>query len=136
MALELFRHVVLDGRSLHAAVVRYGDSAALERRCAAGARVLVLAAEAPAHLPLLKPVAIAPRTGARAVSPTPEALHGGEYPLRLPLYLVVRRTAIASARPLVRYLAGEGAVPHFERAGLVPLPPAARAQQLAALEKL
>lgn len=136
LALELFRHTVLGGRPLNARVARYATAEALKNRCVDGVRILAVASTAYPEIPILKPIAIAAQAGAPAFGPTPEALHTGDYPLRLPLHLVFRRSALATVRPLVRHLAGEGAVSHFERAGLVPLPPAARAQQLAALEKL
>ena len=65
-----------------------------------------------------------------------ENLHSGDYPLRLPLRLVFHREAAAALRPLLRIFFSDDLLPQWERAEVVPLPSAARAQQMQALEKL
>jgi len=90
----------------------------------------------PPETPGVKLVPVAVQSTDPAFLPTLENVHSGDYPLRLPVRLVVRRESVAALKPLLRFLAGDAAVPHFEQAGLVPLPASARVQQLAALEKM
>lgn len=133
---EYFRHAVLRGGGFKPRVVRYRDLGALGRHFEGERPVLALATALPAQAMRMKMVAVARKTGEPAFLPTPENLHGGDYPLALPVRLVFRVEALARLRPLLCFVAGHGAAPHFERAGVVPLPAALRAQQLEALAKM
>ncbi len=135
LALELFRRTVLHDRELQPRVARYRDTAALRDRFRGVSRVLALASAVPPDA-AVKAVPIAIDAREPAFLPTPENVHSGDYPLRLPVRLVFRREAVATLRPLLRFLAGDAAATHFERAGAMPLPASLRAQQLARLEKM
>lgn len=134
--LEYFRHLVLRDRDVKGNVARYRDAAALLRYFDGDSRVLAIAAAPPADATRAKVIPLAAKPRDPAYLPTPENLHSGDYPLRLPVRLVFRREAARELRPLLRFLVSDEAAPHFTRAGLVPLPAAARAQQLAAVDKM
>jgi phosphate transport system substrate-binding protein len=136
VVLEYFRHAVLRDRELRANAVRYRDPVALQRRFSGEARALALAAAPLAEPAPAKVVPLAARAGYPAFLPTPENLHSGDYPLRLPLRLVFRREITRELRSLLAFLLGDEAAAHFARAGVVPLPATARAQQLAAVQKM
>lgn len=135
IAVEYFRHLVLAGREFKPNVIRYTDAAGLAARFSGEMRGVALAAVMPAAVPELKVLPVAVRARGPAFLPTPENLHSGDYVLGLPLRLVVRREALPALLPLVRFLGGDEGAPHFERAGVVPLPALRRTQQLLAFEK-
>lgn len=135
IAVEYFCHLVLRGRELKSNVVRYPDAASLAARFSGETRGVALAADAPPAAPELRILPVAVEARGPAFLPTPENLDSGDYRLRLPLWLVVRREMVPALLPLIRFLGGDEGVPHFERAGVVPPPASRRAQQLLALEK-
>lgn len=61
-----------------------------------------------------------------AYHPEAAALHRGDYPLRLPLRWVFRRSSAARLQPLLQRLLAEEGAALATAAGLVPLPPEAR----------
>ena len=135
-ALEFFRHAALRDRPLRAGVTRYTSANQLARLLSGESRALAIAGALPEGPGAAKILAVSAAATAAATEPaflpTPETLHSGDYPLRLPLKLACRRGATKEADTLLRFLAGDAA-PHFEAAGVVPLSAAQRAQQLAAL---
>jgi len=135
IAAELFRAVVLPGGDFRPDVGRY-DSAEELAPCLAGdTRAIALAATLPSDAHATRIVPVATQARGSACLPTPENLHTGDYPLRLPLRVVFRPESRRALQPLLDYLFSDEAAPLLERAGLVPLPAAARRQQRAALEK-
>jgi phosphate transport system substrate-binding protein len=138
-ALEFFRRGALRDAPLRATIARYRSPAELARLLSGESRALAIAGSPPENSAAVKIIAVSTSGSAAgsatepAFLPTPENLHSGDYPLRLPLKIAYRREAAGELGPLLRFLAGDGAAPHFEAAGLVPLPPAQRARQLAAL---
>jgi hypothetical protein len=134
-AAEYFRHAVLHDRAFRSIVTRYEAPADLVLRLAGNSRAIALAPTPPPG-PGLKIVSIATRANEPAFLPTAENLHSGDYPLRLPLNLVFRRASARPLLPLWRFLFGDEAAPLLVGADLVPLPSAARRQQVLALEKL
>ena len=135
LAADFFRHTVLHDRAFKATVARFDTSADLMARLAGDSRIIALAPAPPRGMPSARVVALAARAGDPAFLPTPENLHSGDYPLRLPLWLVFRREWTPTLRPLLRFLFSDEAASLFDGAGLAPLPSAARRQQLLALEK-
>ncbi|HVU24665.1 MAG TPA: phosphate ABC transporter substrate-binding protein, partial [Opitutus sp.] len=71
-----------------------------------------------------------------AYAPTPEHVHAGNYPLRLPLWLVVRRAAAAADLEFLQFLVGDDVARALERAGFVPLPRQARDELRFEFERL
>lgn len=133
---DFFRHAVLRDRNFKANVVRYESAADLPVLFAGDSRAIVLASAPPSKPGVAKLVPVALRPDEPAFLPTPENLRSGDYPLRLPLCIAFRRESALPLLPLVRYLFSDELVIQLERAQVVPLPVAARRQQVAALEKL
>jgi phosphate transport system substrate-binding protein len=139
VGLELFRHVVLGERALKSEVVHYKDEADFARHLAGTSRPLALTTVRPDERHKVKLLAVTRGPQSAAFLPTPENLHTGNYPLRLPLRALFRRDTVARApavRGLLKFLLGEDAIGPLARAHVVPAAPALRAEQLAALEKL
>ncbi|HEX2862432.1 MAG TPA: hypothetical protein VHN79_12370 [Lacunisphaera sp.] len=135
IALEYFRHVVLRGGDLKPRVQRYREIATLQHRFREQGHVLALAADFPEELPAARMVAVAATPDAPAFLPTAENLHRGDYPLRLPVCVVFRRDDASRLSAVLGFLTSEAAMPHFKRAGVVPLPAAVHSRQLATHEK-
>lgn len=132
---ESFRHAVLGHGALKSQVGRYDSAADLLRRLAGDSRAIALAPSLPPGATGLRLLPVALRSGDPAFSPTPENLHSGDYPLRLPLSIVFRREATAKLLPVLRWLLSDAAAATLERAELVPVPASLRRQQVLALEK-
>ena len=130
IAVEFFRRVVLRDQPLRADVVRFANPAELTRRFANSAHVIALAADLPSGA-AVKSVAVASESHVAATLPSADVLHRGEYPLSLPLRVVVARRALTKSRALLEYLGSEAAAEHLRRAGVVPVPAEDRAQELA-----
>jgi phosphate transport system substrate-binding protein len=78
----------------------------------------------------LKVLALAAAPGGVAFGPTPENVHAGDYPLRVPVRLVFPRAAVSEHLALGRFLLGDEVAAALRQDGLVPLPRPVR-QQLA-----
>jgi phosphate transport system substrate-binding protein len=139
VGLELFRHVVLGERALKSEVVHYKDAADLARHLAGTSRPLALATVRPDERHKVKLLAVTRGPQSAAFLPTPENLHTGNYPLRLPLRAFFRRDTAARApavRGLLKFMLGVDAIGPLARAHVIPAAPRLRAEQLAALEKM
>jgi phosphate transport system substrate-binding protein len=90
----------------------------------------------PPNQPRLKTLLVGRSEQDVAFGPTPENIHSGDYPIRLPLYLVFHKDSVKRLQTTLRYLLSEDAVPMWEGANLVPLPIQARNQQIFDLEVL
>ncbi len=84
----------------------------------------------------LKALLIARAAGETAYGPTPDNLHNGDYPLRLPLFIVFKKEDTAKLSILLRHLLSEDMVPVWQEAGVVALPVQARNQQIFDLETM
>ena len=135
LAAEIFRHGALRDRAFKLNVGRFDSPDELALRLSGDSRVVAVVAAPPPAAFNARIVAVAAQTGEPAFLPTLENVHSGDYPLRLPLWLVFRREQTAAVLPLLRFLLSDEAVPLFERAQLAPLPSGARRQQVLAAEK-
>lgn len=134
LATNLFRYTVLPTPQLRPTIaVTDTVEAALQRVRGEEGGIAVVPAQ-PSIPPGLKVLLLAKSTTDVAFAPTPENVHRGDYPLRLPVYLVFRKASARDLQRLLRFLLSEDAVPVFERAGLVPLPIGVRNQQIFDLE--
>lgn len=136
LTYDMFRYTVLTAPALKPTVgVQDSLAETLERiRGEAGGMAI---------MPLLPPDQTQLKTllvgrGAQDVAfgPTPENIHSGDYPIRLPVYLVFRKEDVKRLQATLRYLMSEEAVSMWENANLVPLPIQARNQQIFDLEVL
>ncbi|CAM2770764.1 PstS family phosphate ABC transporter substrate-binding protein [Rariglobus hedericola] len=133
---DLFRYTVLAAPSLKPTVgvqTTLSNTLTRIRGDEGGIAVLPLM---PATQTRLKTLLVARGAQDVAFGPTPENLHSGDYPVRLPVYLVFRKDAAKQLQTTLRYLLSEEAVPLWEGAQLVPLPIQARNQMIFDLEVL
>jgi len=70
-----------------------------------------------------------------AVRPTPENIFNGDYPLRLPFYLIYNPADQARVLPLVRLLLGDTYAARLSDAHFIPLPDTERNNSLLELDK-
>ena len=131
---EYFRQVVLRRGVVRPGIGRYRLRAELASLFAGESRVLAIAPTPPGPN-VAKVVAVAMNAKRAAFLPTCENVHAGDYGLRMPMRLVFRREARTALRPLLRFLQGDEAATPFAAAGMVPLPPAVRAERMLALDK-
>lgn len=97
--------------------------------------ILLLSAHPPAGVGRVLPVSDG-REG-RAVSaypPTPENVHAGDYPLRLPVVLHVRKERAKALRPALAWICSEEAAEALRARGLHPAPAEARRRWLLRLD--
>lgn len=135
LTLPLFRRLTLNGAELKP----LARVAPLERVLAsvrASDNAIALVSTFPATGSGLRALALAPSLREPAVLPTRENLHGGSYPLRLPLYLAFRRDAAPRLLPLLRFLLSEECAEVLAQADFQPLPLGARDQLVFELEEL
>ncbi|QYM78190.1 hypothetical protein K0B96_12875 [Horticoccus luteus] len=134
----IFRQQVLGRRAMAATVGVQEDWAALRARVPADAGIVVLTAAPVEAAAGLKALSIARDPAAGAFALTAENVYRGDYPLRWPVYLVLRRDAARPLLPVVRELLSADAAERWREAGRVPLPESVRAgvaYQLEVLEK-
>lgn len=133
---DLFRYMVLTAPALKPTI---GVRASLDETLASisgdegGMAIMPVL---PPNRPRLKTLLVGRGEHDVAFGPTPENIHSGDYPIRLPLYLVFRKDAVKRLQTTLRYLMSEDALPMWESAHLVPLPIQARNQQIFDLEVL
>ena len=134
LALPLLQRLVFAGAPLKPTVLLAEDADQLAGRVRAGDNTVGLTCAVPAEGSGLRALALAASVTAPAYAPTAANLHDGSYPLRLPLYLCVRRTEAARLLPLLRILLSEPAAEALAAAHFQPLPVAARNQAIFELE--
>ena len=134
LAYDLFRHDVLTSHELRAIVVVETDGAAALKHLADGSSGLALVASLPPGRKDLKALSLSRGANSTAYGPTPENVHAGDYPVRLPLQVVIRAEAAKRALPLLRLLFSAEAVPLWQEAQLVPLSTSDREDQVAKFE--
>lgn len=130
LSLGLFRHVVLGDGAWRGDLQRLGSPAAVLQRLAVAEGGVALVAAPPPETANVKVLAIARGEGGLAFEPSPENVHAGDYPLSVPLWLVVREEAVAGQLEFLRHLLGEETAARLRRTGLIAVPEAAR-QRLA-----
>lgn len=123
---ELFRHTVLRGGPLKPAVQMHETLAILRSKLAEDSGGIALAPAVPAAPPVLRALPLARSDNDPAFSLTPQNIHAGDYPLRLPLWLVVRPGAAKPALEILRHLLGDEIAAILARAQLTPVPREAR----------
>ena len=136
LSLELFRRIVLGEGKLRGVVAVQSSAGALLRKLETDAGGIALIAARPADLKKIRVLPVTRADRDIAFSPTPENVHTGDYPLRLPVWLVVRREAAREQLNFLRFLLSDDVAPLLDRAGLVTLPLPARNQLVFDLEQL
>jgi hypothetical protein len=134
LAIDLFRYNVLATPDFKPLVAVFdAEQAVIEQLKSEGGGIGILA-QAPRDDSGLKVLLVSKLPGEVAYGPTAENLHTGDYPLRLPVYLVFRKTDTRRLYPVLRHLLSIEAAPVFWRAGVVVLPIQARNQLIFDLE--
>lgn len=136
ITFDLFRYTVLTAPAIRPTVGVQANLADTLTRIRGDEGGMAIMPMLPANQPRLKMLLVARGAQDVAFGPTPENLHSGDYPVRLPVYLVFRKGEAKRLQSLLRYLLSEDAVPVWEAAHLVPLPIQARNQQIFDLEVL
>ena len=136
LSLQLFRRVVLADGKLRSVVAIQLSGEAVLRKLETDEGGIALSGEVPAGAKKVRVLPVAKADRDVAFGPTPENIHAGDYPLRLPLWLVVRQEAAQAQLNFLRFLLSDETAPLLERAGLVTLPLQARNQLMFDLEQL
>ena len=89
-----------------------------------------------AEVPGLRVLSLAASPTDPAYGPTPEHVHRGSYPLRMPLYVAFRREAAPGLQLFLKFLLSDEAAAALAPAYFVPLPPGARNQLVFELEEM
>lgn len=136
LALDIFRYGVLTKPDLKPTVVLLDDAAAAAARISNEEGGIALLPAAPEANGKLKVLLLAKAAKDVAYGPTAENLHSGDYPLRLPLYLVFRKGEAQGLRFVIRHLLSNETIPVLNAAGVTPLPTQARNQVIFDLETM
>lgn len=134
LALDLFRHQVLKTPELKPIVAQLDTTEAVHTRLLGEEGGMAILSRPPAPGLALKPLLIAKGANDVAYGPTPENLHTGDYPLRIPVLLVFQSGDGGRLRDVFRALLSEDATPALIESGIIPLPVQARTQLLFELE--
>lgn len=136
LAIDLFRFGVLQTPEFKPTVVMFDErNRALQRISGEEGGIALLSAP-PAENSGLKVLLLAKRERDVAYGPTPENLHTGDYPLRLPVRLVFRKSEAQRLNFVIRHLLADETAPVLLAAGVVPLPVQARNQLVFDFENL
>ena len=130
LSLDLFRYNVLQKPEVKPTVALL-DSAdeVYTRLLGEEGGIAILPAPPPATMKLkVLLVAKSGNAGDVAYPPTPENLHTGDYPLRLPVHVVFRKGEAPKVSRVIKHLLAEETLPALQAAGVVPLPVQARNQ--------
>ena len=136
LSYDLFRYTVLTSPKLRTTVTLRDDGPAALKQVSGRDGGIVVVPVLPAGNPALKTLLLARGVNDVAFGPTPDNLYSGDYPIRLPLYLVFRKDAAPRVLPLLRFFLSEDAVPLWQNAQLIPLPAQARTKEVFDAEAL
>jgi len=136
LAIDLFRYQVLKTPDLKPTVVQFDDVARATGRISGEEGGIALLPSPPEESAPLKVLLVAKGERDVAYGPTAENLHTGDYPLRLPVRIVFRKTDAKRLNFLIRHLLADETAPALLKAGVVPLPVQARNQLVFELENL
>ena len=126
LAHDLFRYGVLQNRPFREKLTFHPTAAELIQAVASTPNAIGFVPLAGAEAAGIRILPLAVKRMGTAYRPEAEALHRGDYPLRLPLRLVFRRSAVTELQPLLQALLAEEGAALVRAAGFVPLPPEVR----------
>ncbi len=134
---ELFSGLACNGAPLRPDVRQGLTTEAAAQLAASRSDVLLLIARPASGTGRVLPVSDG-REGrpTSAYLPTPENIHAGDYPLRLPIVLHVRKERARALRPALSWLCSDEAAELMVSRGLHPAPPEARRRWLLRLDTL
>lgn len=136
LSIDLFRLAVMQTPEFKPTVQMFDEpEKALERIGGEEGGIALLPAP-PADGSGMKVLLVAKTAGDVAYGPTAENLHTGDYPVRLPVHLVLRKGSARKLNFVLRHLLSDEAAPALLKSGVVPLPVQARNQLIFDLENL
>ncbi len=129
LSVDLFARTALRVPKLKSSVLRYDDFATLKARLSAEEGGLAILSYVPPVGGGLRALSVAKGDGDPAFGPTAENIHTGDYPLRLPVYVVYRGENAARLGSLLMYLwSDEAARSLAKNPALIPVPLSGRPQ--------
>lgn len=134
LALELFRHAVPRTAGLRSSLAMHAGWPQLAAQLSSDDGAIALVSAPPPAALKLKLVPLARAAQGSAAAPTPEQIHAGEYPIRLPFVLVFKPARRAEVFEAVRFLLSEEIAEAAARQDLVAVPREARNAALFELE--
>jgi hypothetical protein len=127
LSLELFKATVLGPREMRVNV-RYWDSpAAMAKQIGEDTTAIGLYPRE-ASQPQVRSLFLSLGEGSQAYNATPQSIYYGDYPLRLPYYLVMADDASPAAREVVRFLLTDEVAEALEALGYKSAPAPERQQ--------
>ncbi|ATC63048.1 hypothetical protein CMV30_03210 [Nibricoccus aquaticus] len=129
LSVDLFARTALRVPKLKSSVLRYHDFATLKARLSAEEGGLAVLPYVPPVGGGLRALLVARGEGEPAFGPSAENIHTGDYPLRLPVYVVYRSESAARLRSLLTFLwSDEVAGSLAKNPALMPVPLSGRPQ--------
>lgn len=126
LTTPLFRRLVLQDAGLRASVEQEKSAEDLFASLRRGDNTIGLSPALPEPPAGLRVLALATSSSDPAFAPTPEALHDGNYSLRLPLYLVFPRVEAPRLQLFLKFLVSDECARQLVAASFIPLPKAVR----------
>lgn len=136
LTLPLFRRLLLNDGPLKSSLRTANSPADLQQVVGGAEWGLVLGPAVPPPGGPVRALAVATNSSSAAFAPTAENLHQGNYSLRVPLHLVVRRDAVPELLAFLRFLLSDECGEALAAAHFLPLPVSARNQLVFELEEL
>ena len=136
VSYDLFRYTVLRKPVLKPTVSVQDTFDATLRRIIGQEGGVAIMPMLPENQVKIKAVLVARSPKDVAFGATEDNIHSGDYPIRLPVYLVFRKDKAKSMQVMLRYFFSEDAAAAWIKARLFPLPIQARNQQIFDLEVL
>jgi phosphate transport system substrate-binding protein len=127
VSADIFRHQALRVARFKPSVMRHEQMTTLVEKLAAEEGGLAILPEAPTSHAGLSVLLVSRAEGEPAFGPTPENIHTGDYPLRVPIWVVYRKGSLETLRPLLGFLwSDEAARILAESSYCVPVPSSGR----------
>ncbi|MEY4488091.1 MAG: hypothetical protein RIQ79_599 [Verrucomicrobiota bacterium] len=136
LSLDIFRYGVLSKPELKSTVLLFDTAEEAEGRISSDEGGIVLLPTAPTTNGKLKVLLLSKTVRDVAYGPTPENLHSGDYPLRLPVQLVFRKGDAKRLGYLIRHLLADETMATLNAANVISLPTQARKQVIFDLETM
>ncbi|MDR1788811.1 MAG: substrate-binding domain-containing protein [Opitutaceae bacterium] len=135
LCFDLFRHTALRSANIKLGMPVLGTTDDVVAKLLSDEGGLAILPVLPKN-PRFKALLVAKDAQSRAYPPTPGAIHAGDYPIRLPIYMAFKKADSRRLFGIARFLLSEEGAEAWEAAGLVPLPVEARNKQILDIEVL
>ena len=136
LSYDLFKNTVMSSMSVKVGVSIYDSVDATVARLNSGEDGGLAVLPLPPKNRRLKALLLMKQGQNIAQAPTPENVHSGAYPIRMPVYMVFKKSEAQRLFGLTRYFLGEEGAQTWESANMMPLPLQVRNQGIFELEDL